>query len=116
MKKLPLYSFKHFCYSVVMILALAWVTISAPFVYKAQQQTLTEQSATGPEDENNPLSNTTEEKAPSPNTLTEEYIHSLFEHISLINDKLSHVHSHSYDVYVAFHGELISPPPDTFLS
>src|SRR5687767_9575398 len=82
--------------SVFMILTLAWLTVSLPFVNAAQQQG-TEQSSSlsdnplDAEEEdnnnsnNNPFGNTTEEKTSSSfNSLSEEFLHD----------------SHSYDHYV----------------
>jgi hypothetical protein len=102
-----------------MILSLLWLTVCTPFVYKAQQKLrqLSHQTTNpyaGAED--NPLTNTTEEKAPTSISLTEEYLHEHNEFSGADADKLQHDLHHSYDVYVAFHGELISPPPDLFLS
>jgi hypothetical protein len=107
--------------SVFMILTLVWLTVSLPFVNAAQQQA-TEQSssvddnplnAEEEDDNNNPFANTTEEKTSSNfNTLSEEYLHDahLFDHYVIVPSveyKLEHV-----STYIAFHGELISPPPD----
>ena len=117
---------KHILSSVVMILALIWLTISLPYTYAAQQKlakgkiSLTKESKGVPcdednTDENSPFANTTEEKVPTNVNLTEEYLHHQDEPLPFSTDKLSHSHHHSYDVYVAFYGELLSPPPDSFL-
>lgn len=107
--------------SVFMILTLVWLTVSLPFVNGAQQQA-TEQSSSAKadnplnsdeEDNNNPFANTTEEKTSNGfNTLSEEYLHDphSFDHYVIVPSveyKLQHV-----STYIAFHGELISPPPD----
>ena len=64
------------------------------------------------EDATNPFGNTTEEKAPSTSSISEEYLH---DH---------HATDHFFDVfsqyykrenagtYIAFHGELLVPPPN----
>jgi hypothetical protein len=118
MKTRSLYSFKNKIYSVLMIIALFWATVNLPFVYNAQQEIAKEHStssdAPAGEEENCPYANSTEEKASS-TSFSEEYLHHVEDHY-LEDDKLSHDHRHSYDVYIAFHGELISPPPDSFLS
>jgi len=117
---------KNIISSVVMILALIWLTISLPYTYAAQQKiakdkiSMTKESKGVPDadnntDENNPFANTTEEKVPTNVNLTEEYLHHQEEPLPFSTDKLSHSHHHSYDVYVAFYGELLSPPPDSFL-
>ncbi len=115
MRKQPrTYSTAQFLSVIVMLVSLLWLTVSLPFVYKAQQQTITWSEQDGQAED--PFSDTTEEKAPSSASASEEYLH----HDAGINDwiakKLRHDHRHAYDVYVAFHGELISPPPDLFLS
>lgn len=101
-----------------MLAALIWLTISLPFAYAAQLELTKEKLAaagstpSGKEDDScNPFANTTEEKTSSPNTLSEEYLHNQEEQIHFLDNKLSHPCHHSYDLYVAFHGELISPPP-----
>jgi hypothetical protein len=115
------WSIKHLISSVVMILSLIWLTISLPYVYAAQRIlakekiSMAKESKGVPEDESNPFANTTEEKVPANVNLTEEYLHHQEEPLPCSTDKLSHSHHHSYDVYVAFYGELLSPPPDSFL-
>lgn len=100
-----------------MMLTLAWLTVSLPFVNSARQsvqQTKTSSVPANQEDDNdNPFANTTEEKAPgSGNTIAEEYLHDHYscEHYITVPSaeyKVEHV-----STYIAFHGELISPPPD----
>lgn len=104
--------------SIFMMLALAWLTVCLPVVYGAQQEntyiTTENQSAPDAEDDDtsNPLTNTTEEKTPSNVNLSEEYLHDAHateQYIAVPSTeyKLEHV-----PIYIAFHGELISPPPD----
>lgn len=101
-----------------MALTLIWLTVSIPFVYTAQQKQAshvkTDQSQKLPESKNatNPFGNTTEEKAPSQINLSEEYLHHHESYVYQTDNKLSHFHRHYYDVYVAYHGELLSPPPE----
>jgi hypothetical protein len=102
-----------------MILALLWLTISAPFVFAGQQE-LAKQNQTksagtplGNEEEaTNPFGNNTEEKAPASSSFSEEYLHdhhttNHFFSISLQYHKLKDA-----GTYTAFHGELHSPPPN----
>jgi len=110
------YLFKHKLSSVLMIVALLWLTISIPFVYAAQssQHALLvllceEQPEEGP---TNPLANTTEERVESgPNNLS-EYLHEAhsLEHGFIILAKFEKCHAD--DLYFAFHPELHSPPPN----
>ena len=114
------YSVFQLASAVFMILALLWLTISTPFVYDNQQKQsqnikmVSAQSslADDGEEESNPFSNTTEEKNPNSNTVTEEYLHS--HHIV---DHFLFIASQKYKcenagTYIAFHGELLVPPPD----
>ena len=108
-----------------MILALLWLTVSLPFVYNAQQLLSGQTSITaislednpveGSEDAN-PLAGSVEEKAPAGASVLEEYLHHHDEAFSVENPQLSHLDNRSYDLYLAFHGELLSPPPESLLS
>jgi hypothetical protein len=106
--------------SIFMMLALAWLTISLPFVYSAQEQAAdTEQAAkhslpdTATEEDSNPFANTTEEKTPnSVNTPTEEYLHDSHSSENYIAVPSTEYKVEHASTYIAFHGELISPPPD----
>ncbi|MEO5561959.1 MAG: hypothetical protein ABIR18_00965 [Chitinophagaceae bacterium] len=104
---------------VFMMLTLAWLTVSLPFVNGAQQHSKQTSSKTGmpieaEDDGNNPFANTTEEKTSGNfNSIAEEYLHdsnhSLEQYVIVpsIEYKVENV-----STYIAFHGELISPPPD----
>jgi hypothetical protein len=114
------YVFRHLASSVFMILALLWLTISAPFVQASQQELskqLSSADASSPidnnEEETNPFGNNTEEKKPnSGNSFSEEYLHDLHadEHFFSITGR-KHSHENS-GVYTAFHGEVQVPPPN----
>ncbi len=103
-----------------MILALLWLTVSAPFVYASQQE-LAKQDQTsktnfpvsGNEEEANPFGSNSEEKAPnSSNSFSEEYLHDHHksEHFFLIASQYQKCENAG--TYVAFHGELLVPPPN----
>lgn len=105
----------------VMILALLWLTVSTPFVYAAQQELAKQQKIekaasplTGNEEESsNPFGNNTEEKAPGNNSLSEEYIHNNHR-IHFFSSVTTQYHKcENADTYIAFHGELLVPPPNT---
>ena len=114
------YNLKNKLAAIFMIMTLAWLTVSIPFVYKAQQQAnyaKANAQTNLPDEEdssNNPFANTTEEKAGS-NSLS-EYLH----HTEELTEPeiLLHKHdaAHDISVYVAFHGELLTPPPEFILS
>jgi len=114
------YSFFRLAYVMFMIFALLWLTISAPFVYSSQQKlaklnkmAIESVSSTGNEEEAiNPFDNNTEEKVPSDgNSFSEEYLPDTYktEYFSYIV-----LQSHKYEntsTYIAFHGEILVPPP-----
>jgi hypothetical protein len=101
-----------------MIISLVWLTVSAPFVFAAQQELAklnkTERAAMpiqGNEEES-PFGNSTEEKAPSSTSFSEEYLHDhhLDHHFLLIG--LRYHKNFDAGTYIAFHGELLVPPPN----
>jgi len=116
MKSIPIYRLKQIVATTAMFFALAWLTVSLPYVYSFQKELAKQESKASPVDneESNPLSNSTEEKAPS-STVSEEWLHHSDEHNYIFSYKLNHDHCHSYNVYVAYHGEVQCPPPN-FLS
>ncbi|MDF2379876.1 hypothetical protein JMG10_00250 [Nostoc ellipsosporum NOK] len=115
--------------SILMLLALIWLTVSIPFVYQAKQEagaakvsvTLSGgesgddgKPASSSSSDNNPFANTTEEKpCGGVNTLTEEYLHAFHQdftrHFSEVKVPAMHAHEATYE---AFHGELLCPPPN----
>ena len=113
--------------AVLMICALLWLTVSTPFVFESkqriaaakEQKAATAQAPMGSEEqaeeEANPFGNTTEEKAPSSsvNTMTEEYLHNNHSHYHIVSVIESRSYAHrNAGTYVAFHGELLVPPPN----
>jgi len=97
-----------------------WLTVSTPFVIACQQEMAKQHKIekasspiTGNEEETtNPLGNNTEEKAPTTTNLSEEFLHN-FHIISHFYKEVSQYHKHeNADTYIAFHGELLVPPPN----
>jgi hypothetical protein len=118
------YQLKHQFISILMLVTLLWLTVSTPFVYASQlqaeeQQTLLSQFSQDDDGEDEqtctPLgSNTTEEKTSNGvNSLSEEYLHLDSELFHLAELSLNHTRSHTVSEYVAFHGELLCPPPNS---
>ena len=111
------YLLKHKLSSVLMIVALLWLTISIPFVYAAQSShhaIFTLACEDQPEEEcPNPLTNTTEEKTESGVNNLSEYLHEAhsMEHGFII--LANYEKCHADDLYFAYHPELHSPPPNT---
>ena len=107
--------------AICMILALLWLTVSIPFVNAAQQNLAkTEQKAQNTnavadreEESANPFGNNTEEKAPNGSTnLSEEYLHDYHTHDAFFLVIMNCHNSENADTYIAFHGELLVPPPN----
>ncbi len=103
-------------YSIFMLLALAWLTVCLPYVNESQQalKVQLENSGNNTEDSStdNPLTNTTEEKTEGGTSLLSEYLHDLYlleQNTILI---VSYYKCHPSDLYLAYHPDLIIPPPE----
>ena len=114
------YSFFSCVSAFVMIAALAWLTISAPFVYASQQEIAKQNSSAaadfpiaGTEEEANPLNGSTEEKAPKTlNSVSEEYLHDNHRSEYLLSLTSQFHKGEDATTYIAYHGELLVPPPN----
>lgn len=105
--------------SVLMILALLWLTVSAPFVFAFQQEikknNATEASSPitcNDEEATSPFGNNTEEKTPGGANVTEEYLHDNHKTEYFFALITNNHKCHDADTYVAYHGELLVPPPN----
>lgn len=114
-KNNQLFTLKHVLSSILMLAMLVWLTVCLPFVNESQQaaKAQTEQSdEAGQNNDGNPLSNTNEEKSESGTSLLSEYLHdiSVVEHhfVTLT----SFFKGHPSDLYLAYHPDLIIPPPE----
>ena len=123
MVKSRIYNRFHIVSAILMMIALAWLTVSVPFVLENQKRlaqvskiSLDQPPLTGNEEESgNPIGNNngTEEKAPKTlNTFSEEYLHD--HHISdhLFSLALQYYKHESAGIYIAHHGEPLVPPPN----
>jgi len=115
------YSFFNHVSAIMMIVALSWLTISAPFVFEQQQKIAKQNTSscanlpiTGNEEEvPNPFNGSTEEKAPkSINTFSEEYLHDHHQSEYLFSIASKFHKCEDAGTYVAYHGELLVPPPN----
>lgn len=97
-----------------MILTLLWLTVSTPFVYAGQQvkKEVSQKQSGDKTSDNNPFSNTTEEKSESGANTISEYLHDHFQHEQVFTIITSFYKCHPSDLYFAYHPELISPPPE----
>ena len=108
--------------TVTMMLALLWLTISAPFLLASQQEFASHQlynmdengsSVPGADDEcTNPFGNNTEEKAPSGSSFSEEWLHDNHKPGNLLAIASQYHKGEDDGTYIAFHGELLVPPPN----
>ena len=94
-----------------MMFALAWLTISIPFVYAAQQAIKAESQAAAGCEEANPFASTTEEKSESGTTSISEYLIELLHQEQPYSIIINFYKRHSADLYLAFQPEAIYPPP-----
>ena len=104
--------------AVCMILALLWLTVSLPFIYANQQEIAKLEKSSpsnfplsGNDEESNPLGGNTEEKAPN-SSVSEEYLHDHHKSDYFISIAAQYHKCENADTYIAFHGELLVPPPN----
>src|SRR5574338_381457 len=116
----PLYRHIHKASAVAMILALLWLTVSAPFVNAVTLDQSSYQDLSGDcsapcpgndEEAPSPFGNSTEEKAGN-TSFSEEYLHGhekadYFFTIAALKYLSGHA-----DTYHAYHGEVQVPPPN----
>ena len=108
--------------SVFLMLTLIWLTVSLPFISQSREgagcaATAFNFAGDCEDETEKSIPNTAEEKTPNnANPLSEEYLHSAhpFEpHPDLLSKQYR---PEASEIYLTFHGELISPPPDCRLS
>lgn len=111
----PLYTKFHKLSSLFMVMMLVWLTICLPYVSESQQVAETQievSTGDGEDDCTNPLSNTNEEKTEAGSSLLSEYLQesegSGHNFISIS----SFYKCHPSDLYLAYHPDLIIPPPE----
>ena len=107
----------------VMLLALAWLTVSAPYVYNIQEELDaislnsngdSDRSNDGNENaDNNLLANPSEEKTETNINNLSEYLHHHEVAERIIPANIFYFHDTSIALYRAFHGELLTPPPNS---
>ncbi|HWI89696.1 MAG TPA: hypothetical protein VNT20_00420 [Flavisolibacter sp.] len=108
------YSGRQIFSGLFMIVTLLWLTVSTPFVFKAQQEQKKEaQGQSKQSDNTNPFSNTTEEKNESSVNTLSEYLHEppTLENNFIVLTTLYKLYSSK--IYLAHHPELLSPPPES---
>jgi hypothetical protein len=107
-----IFSTIHAGSSLFMMVVLLWLTISTPYVYAAQQIQKQQQKQQKPYQNNNPFSNTTEEKNENGVNTLSEYLHDF----QLIEQSVTLVKKfykcYPSNLYIEYHPELVSPPPE----
>ena len=106
---------RHQLASIMMLVLLTWLTVCLPFVAESQKISKAQTAQTDKEqksDNSNPLTNTNEERSESGASLLSEYLHEtpvLERHFILLTSSFK---GHPSDVYIAYHPDLIIPPPE----
>ena len=92
---------------------LLLLTVGLPVTYSSVKLVKNQTSQTETCD-NNPYSNTTEEKTPSNSlSITEEYVHDMRYELHLPPQQITIAYIHAHEAtYRAYHGELHCPPPN----
>lgn len=98
-------------------LLLVWLTVSLPVVSESilHMNAASRQEGRGPaQDEQNQVPQNSEEKTPSSVSLSEEFLHHADGHTDLFTAAGPGFPVTTQSIYLAFHGELFSPPPNLF--
>jgi hypothetical protein len=112
------YQWFHVLASLLMMLMLTWLTVCTPVVYnwqlKQKAEAVAKEKTGAGENEmtGNPLSNTNEEKTETGVSLLSEYLHSAEEPHRPFSCLSIRSKCKQDAEYIAFHGELLSPPPE----
>ena len=116
MEKKQQYTLHQKLSSLLMLLMLAWLTVCLPYVSESNQNIKNQTQVTGTEtpdsEETNPLTNTNEEKSESGASQLSEYLHHLFQMEHAFKCKVTAFKILTFDLYHAYHPELIIPPPE----
>lgn len=94
---------------------LVWLTVCLPVVSESiqyLQKVMQEQGKPAAQDEQGQVPQNNEEKTPSSASLSEEFLHHTDGHTDLTVPAGSVFPDMSQSAYLAFHGELFSPPPN----
>jgi hypothetical protein len=115
MNRATIYHIRNVCAVLLMLASLAWLTVSLPYVNGTQMNlkaTTAKASEKNAEENQNPLTNTIEEKNESAPVSVSEYLHEEDAIESIEATPVNFYKCHAADLYYAFHPELISPPPE----
>lgn len=115
-KKETIYHNHHRIYSIFMLLALVWLTVCTPFVFEHPKQIKKialskKMDKEHSNNESDPIPGSTEEKTENSGNTLSEYLHHdavMEHHVSLVT---SNFKVHLDEPYLAYHPEMVSPPP-----
>lgn len=99
----------------MMLAMLMWLTVCLPIVNQSQKVAKVQTEQTDSDSDNgsgNPLTNTNEEKSESGTSLLSEYLHEVLQHERHFITLTTYYKCHPSSVYIAFHPELVIPPPE----
>jgi hypothetical protein len=107
------------CSSIFMMMALLWLTVSSGIVFAAFQKIADSDHTiafafnpnTAEEEAPSPFGNNTEEKSPN-TSFSEEYLHHKDHEHTYLSKRAEYHKPENADQYIAFHGELLVPPPN----
>ncbi len=106
----------HACF---MIMALLFLTVSAPLTVRSQMANndISSQQSNSPaspveEESTNPFGNSTEEKVPGSNNPLEEFLHNYSDQTLLCSNNINKFGSRDADIFIDYHQELLVPPPN----
>jgi len=100
---------------ILLQILMLWLTVCLPLVSRSMQRVKPESSRQIPlpsDDDQNPVSGLSEEKTAGAITLTEELLHEQEEPVGIFIDFVLQFLLSGQNIYLAYHGELFSPPPD----
>jgi hypothetical protein len=112
---ITLCAYKSVASALLMLLALLWLTVSTPFVYACQQATAAAQKedAANASQSNNPLTGTDEEKPGLGSSNVSEYLQQAELASHAVRLLVKYEKCNASNLYLAFHPELLCPPPNT---
>lgn len=112
------YKYKQLASCIFMMFTLLWLTVSAPFIVDIQKKMRfsTTSLADSPQNQSmeeaaNPFSGLNEEKCSGNNALS-EYLHEPLAFAAPLDVELTHDSQNGACIYLAYYGELLSPPPE----
>ena len=110
------YNYTQCGLSIFFMFTLLWLTVSAPFIIELKKNllkhTVSMSSATSDSEDSNPFSGLNEEKSGNSSNGLSEYLHEPFQLPALSESQLVHTSGWLNLIYIAYYGELLSPPPE----